>query len=1099
VSASRTGPPTPQQDQAIRARSASVVLSSGAGCGKTFVLTNRYLSHLKDDGARVHQIVAITFTDRAARQMRGRIRDAIAKEIRSNPADPKWADHLCDLESASIQTIHSFCADLLRQFAVPAGLDPAFEVLEEILAENLRAEALRDTLQSLLTAETPAGQDLRELVVLYGWTQTVDAVESLLHDRDAAPWTQWLLQSPKTIAATWAGPERQALLSVWIEYLCAASAKIAHLINLFRSTECRGPDMQADVDKILDGLPKLASARDLAAAVQELCEAAKVGRERADAWPDADAYEAVKRAMSEFRADLPEKLQLFLDEPEGVEDAARVGQRFLRVALTVVEAYQQRKAQAGVVDFQDLLVLARDLLRDRVEVRESLQRRYRYLLLDEMQDTDPVQLELVKLLCGAECNRLPLFSVGDSKQSIYRFRGADVALFDGLRSSARPDDLLQLTRNYRSQPGILQFVNALCSMRFANYEPLEADRPALYAGACVEFLWSVPAANRQVARKETVTEIRAREADAIARRIVELIADTKPRVVEDDSLRTVTPGDIVLLFRSMSNVGIYEAALRRHGLDYYLVGGRAFFAQQEIYDLLNLLRALENPGESVALAGTLRSPFGCLSDDALLLLALHPDGLWSGLHDTGTVARLPTDQRPRAERIRNLLDSWRALKDRLPIARLIGRVFADTGYDAAMQFEFLGDRKLANLWKLIDLARTFDRSELFGLADFIARLGELVKSQPREEQAATQPENADVIKIMSIHQAKGLEFPVVFVPDLAATGLGGILPSARWNRRLGCLARPPEEDPPLFSDFPHRLGLAADTVADWREDLRILYVACTRAADLLVLSAGLREPLPSSAGPGCPVPVKAANSWMLAVGERFQLASGECLDSTIPPGQRPRVDVRIVEPDTVVAAPARRTEVRAVPEFRAGKTAPIPPSPWPAVVSLDEVAGSEKSRFRTLLGRWDLKGALPACDDPATADMLHRFAASEWPARLATAEELFRDMEFIGPWPGPDGVQGPAVRGTLDFLWKEADGWHMLALDDGDGRLPTALDLKARLVAEQFGEPPASVTTFDVRTGAICGRLRASVQAMLQGSDSPLVILEQLVASKSKS
>ncbi|MBO0700160.1 MAG: UvrD-helicase domain-containing protein, partial [Zavarzinella sp.] len=656
--------PTPQQRAAIVARGTSVVLSSGAGCGKTFVLTNRYLSHLKQDGVGVGEIVAITFTDRAAREMRDRIRQAVAVELRAQPGDSSWANHLRDLESAPIQTIHSFCGDLLRQFAVPAGLDPRFEVLEEILAENLRAEALRDTLQALLTSDMPAGRDLGELVVLYGWTATGDAVGALLRERDAAAWDRWLRRPPADIAAEWAGPERQKLLPIWVDYLLAASPKIAHLVNLFRSAECRGPEMRANIEKILDGLPKLASAPDLAAAVDELCEAAKVGKEKADAWPDAETYAAVKDAMAEFRQDLPEKLALFADEPEEVEKAAVVGQRFLRVALSVVESYQERKARAGVVDFQDLLVLARDLMRDRAEVRESLRQRYRYLLLDEMQDTDQVQMELVDLICGVGIEHDKLFAVGDAKQSIYRFRGAEVALFEKLRAAVRPEGRLQLSRNYRSRPGVLHFVNALCSLRFAEYEPLEPHHPPTYPGPCVEFLWSVPAASGG-AGKESVSDVRAREADAIARRIAQLIESPEARIRDGESLRRVTPGDIVLLFRSMSNVGIYEAALRKHGLDYYLVGGRAFFAQQEVYDLLNLLRALENPDDAVALAGTLRSPFGCLSDDALVLLAIHPGGLWAGLHAPDCVAGLPEDQRPRAGRVRDLLDAWRPLKDRL--------------------------------------------------------------------------------------------------------------------------------------------------------------------------------------------------------------------------------------------------------------------------------------------------------------------------------------------------------------------------------------------------------------------------------------------------
>lgn len=1074
--------PTPQQLAAITARTTSVVLSSGAGCGKTFVLTNRYLSHLKHDGVRVGEIVAITFTDRAAREMRDRIRKAVVGELRAHPDDPSWAGHLRDLESAPIQTIHSFCGDLLRQFAVPAGLDPRFEVLEEVLAETLRTESLRDTLQILLTNETPAGRDLGELVVLYGWTATVDAVQSLLKERDAAGWERWLVRSPAEIAGEWQGRDRAELLPFWVDYLCSASPRIAHLVNLFRSIECRGPVMRANVATVLDGLPKLATAPDLAAAVKELCEAAKVGKERADAWPNADDYEAVKAAMEDFRKELPEKLALWMDEPEGVEAAAVVGQRFLRVALSVAEAYQTRKTRAGVVDFQDLLVLARDLLRDREEVRGALQTRYQFLLLDEMQDTDPVQMELVRLLCGIGIEHNKLFAVGDAKQSIYRFRGAEVALFEELRAAVPTAGRLPLTRNYRSQPGILHFVNALCFHQFPGFELLEAQHPAVGPGPCVEFLWSVPGERD---KKESVSDVRAREADAIARRIVDLIASPEARVRQDDQPpRRVTPGDIVLLFRSMSNVALYEAALRKHGLDYYLVGGRAFFAQQEVYDLLNLLRALENPGDTVALAGTLRSPFACLADDALVLLAFHRNGLWAGLQDPDCVAGLPDEQRPRAERILGLLEKWRSLKDRLPIARLIGTVFSDTGYDAAMQFEFLGDRKLANLWKLQDLARSFDRSGLFGLADFIARLSDLVTNQPREEQAATQPENADVVKIMSIHQAKGLEFPVVFVPDLAARNLGGRTSAARWDRKYGCLARPPQEDPPLFTDFPHRLGLAAEAVADWREDLRIFYVACTRARDLLVLSAGLAERFPESAAADRPVPVKAANTWMLALGERFHLASGSCLDGSIPLERRPAVAGRWAEPATGVPTSLARRDEGPSPDLGRWNIGPILPKPWPAIVPVAELDGDEAAagvgEFRAALRRWDLTST------PAGPDLLQRFAGTEWPARLRAAGQLLRDVEYLSPW--PDGGHGPALRGAIDFLWKEADGWHVLTLDAGEGRQPAIRALEAWVVRGYFGDSPRSVNLLDLRTGE-AGTIDTDPQAL---DSSTTVVAEQL-------
>jgi ATP-dependent helicase/nuclease subunit A len=1047
---------TRQQLDAIEARGTSVVLSSGAGCGKTTVLTERFLSHLKSDGVAVGQIVAITFTDRAAREMRGRIRKAVTEAPKDEASRNEWAKHLRDLESASIQTIHSFCGDLLRQFAVPAGLDPHFEVLEEVLADNLRADALRDTLQDLLTTETPAGQDLCELVVLYGCNAVVEAVRSLLKERDTAAWKSWLIQTPADIARQWSGPKRDALLPVWIEYLLAAAPKIVHLINLFRNTNCVGPLMRANLDKVLDGLPKLAQSKDLAAAVEELCEAAKVSKEKGEAWPDAETYESIKTAMTEFRKDLPEKLALWMEEPDGVDAAAINGQRFVRVALTVVEAYQARKARVGAVDFQDLLVMARDLLRDRQDVREALQRRFRFLLLDEMQDTDPVQMELVENLCGIGMAHDKLFAVGDAKQSIYRFRGAEVALFERLRAAVRQEGRLALTRNYRSQPGILNFVNALCSLRLPDYEPLVSHHEAVGSGPWVEFLWSIPA---EGVDDESAANVRAREADAIARHINELIASSAGRIREDKGVpRGVTPGDVVLLFRSMSNVSLYEAALRKHGLDYYLVGGRAFFAQQEVYDLLNLLRTLENPDDSLALAGTLRSPFACLADDSLVLLAMHPEGLWAGLYDSERGAILADDQQPRVRRIGELLNKWRGLKDRLPIARLIGVVFADTGYDAAMQFEFLGDRKLANLWKLVDMARSFDNSGVFGLADFIARLGDLVTNQPREEQAATQPENANVVRIMSIHQAKGLEFPVVFVPDLAARGLGGRVGSARWDRDLGCLARPPDEDPPLFTDFAHQLGLKAEAVADWQEDLRVLYVACTRARDLLVLSAGLPEAFPANSPTDRPVPVKAPNTWMLALGERFHLATGTCLDRTIPELLRPSVVVQVVTPVVELPASLARREEPVPREFGRWNISPVLAKPWPAIVPVVELDGELNSEFRRELRQWDLVTPLER------SQLLGRFAASEWPGRLRAAGKLLRDVEYLSPWPGTSTEDRPALRGTIDFLWHEPDGWHVLALDAGEKRTPAVRMLEAWVVSEQFSTVPASATVFDLHT-----------------------------------
>lgn len=1090
---------TEQQRLAVEQRGVSVLLSSGAGCGKTHVLTARYLSHLREDMAEVGEIVAITFTERAAREMRQRIRAAVTDEIRraaTSAGADRWRQHLRGLETAPITTIHSFCGNLLRQHAVLAGLDPGFDIFDDVLSANLRTESMAQALRGLLTSDEQAGVDLRDLIVWYGWNAVTAAIEHLIQDPDPEAWNAWLGRSPEAISERWLGSDRLNLLPRWVDYLCAAAPKIAHCLSLLRSTPCLGTETRVNVARLLDEVPRLAKATDLAETIAELRECAKVGKERGKAWSDDDTYERVKKAFSDFRDDLPSKMALFADDPGDPMLAAQWGQRFLRVAVEVVRSYQERKQRAGIVDFQDLLILTRDLIRTHPEVCDSLDDRFRFILVDELQDTDPIQMELVAAICGVGLHAGKLFAVGDHKQSIYRFRGADVELFQGLRNEVPSPGRFGLSLNFRSQPGVLTFVNALCAKRFADYEPLRAHHQTINSDSCVEFLWGIGG----MGGRESVNDLRRREADVIAAHLAELLEAKAERIwdARRRCLRAVRPGDVTLLFRSMTHVGIYEAALRRHGLDYYLVGGRAFFAQQEIYDLLNLLRALENPHDSVSLVGTLRSPFCCLSDEALFAFGRHPEGIWHGLHDPGCREYLSDEQKPAVERACRFLLRWRSLKDRLPIARLLGEVFADSGYDAAMLFEFLGERKLANLWKLQDLARSFDRTGMFGLAEFIDRLGELVRSQPREEQAATLPENADVIKLMSIHQSKGLEFPVVVVPDIGAASRGDQLPAATWDRVYGCLARPPsDEDPAPFTEYPWKLGRAAATIADWQEDLRILYVACTRARDLLILSAGL----PSEVSPANPE-FRPANNWMLALAERFDLATGQFLGEGESPAVRvvwrepiPDVTPRfreelVVDPsgaDLAVAAsrePASQRPATAVslPALERGLTLSDvsgDSEQWPSPRErLGGIAHEAERLFWTVLDRWDLADADGWCpildesegnaDTEEVGEWLRRFGDSEVRSRIASAKQYQSSVEVL-----IDRADLPALHGLIDILWQDAEGqWHLLGMalrphqaDDPWRGRKHGLDTLAWALHEQFGKPVASVGLFDAVEG----------------------------------
>ena len=232
-----TTPLTDQQRQAVTLREVSVVLSSGAGCGKTHVLTERYLSHLEMDGAEVGQIVAITFTERAAREMRGRIRGEVSRRLRGAITDTeaeKWTHHLRDLEAAPISTIHAFCGTLLRQHAVEAGLDARFDILEQVLTLNLETEAMQTCLQQLLTAQSTAGEDLRQLVLLFGWRSVSEGIRGLLSAWDGPRWQHWLELSPEMIAADWLDQARRVIVPHYVAYLLAGQPAIAHCLTLLK-------------------------------------------------------------------------------------------------------------------------------------------------------------------------------------------------------------------------------------------------------------------------------------------------------------------------------------------------------------------------------------------------------------------------------------------------------------------------------------------------------------------------------------------------------------------------------------------------------------------------------------------------------------------------------------------------------------------------------------------------------------------------------------------------------------------------------------------------------------------------------------------------
>jgi len=860
-----TSPLTPQQRAAIELRESSIALAAGAGCGKTFVLTRRFLSHLEPgpEAAELSKLVAITFTERAAREMRERIRQACRAKLQN--CAPEHVDHWLSIvrqvDSARISTIHSFCATLLRSYAVEARIDPRFGLLDPAGAGIFLHNAVTDAVHERIAAHDP---DALELVLEFGLDRAIGLCETFVLDRFKLDFATWGQKSPDDLVELWNERFTTVIVPALVAEIVEAR-ETRDLLNLLREHSPSHDVMRTRCDGLLEGLPRVMQQSDPLAALADLVPLMGVkGGGNKKAWSDEEVYESVRDGLAKLKKSVNGLLEIAGFDSGDQAFAAGLGLATLRTAHFALEHYTARKREAGLLDFDDLLLLTRNLLRDHPQVQRRAQRNIDFLLVDEFQDTDPVQADIVRFLCGERLVNGKLFLVGDSQQSIYRFRRADPAVFHALRNEIPPVGRLPLSMNFRSQPAILRFVNALFAETMGpEYEPLVPHLPEqLSPPPVIEFLFATPGEEDE----DSASALRQLEAEWIARRLHQMLHDGVPRVRHRDpetgkpGLRPLRLGDIVLLFRAMSDVRYYEAALRKYGLDYYLVGGRAFFSQQEVYDLVSLFQFLDDEDDEISLLGVLRSPFFSLSDDTLYVLVRHAGSLRKAI-SAPVPAELDPDERQKAEHALAVLNELREQKDRLPLAALFNLALERTGFDAALLTEFLGSRKLANLRKLIDMARTFDRSGLFTLSDFVMRLRESITEETDEELAATHAESSDVIRLMTIHQSKGLEFPLVVLCDMERGGPAQWTPAV-LHGELGPLVAPPDR----HGVKAVNLGLKIYNLLEKREEeaetVRLFYVAATRAADHLILSGGVKNI------------DRPTSPWLKLLADRFELSTG---------------------------------------------------------------------------------------------------------------------------------------------------------------------------------------------------------------------------------
>jgi ATP-dependent exoDNAse (exonuclease V) beta subunit len=987
----------PQQRAAVDARG-EVFVSAGAGTGKTTVLVERFVRSVCEEGLDVESVLVITYTRKAAGELRARIRAALHARGR--------ADLARRLDGAWISTIHGFCARLLRTHPFAVGVDPRFRELDEEHGMVIRGESFERALAAFC-----ANRDAERLRLLatygaQGLRRKLTSVYETL--RSAGRELTLELSEPVDIAERLAELHDEARLLA-MDADCSDKQAAAAQAALALTT--------TNPERLLD-LAGLRASGDRAAGF----ESARKRLEQA-------AFDELALRDKDL---LQELLDLFAAE------------------------YAAAKQRESALDFEDLQLLTRDLLRDDARVREQEQLRFRALMVDEFQDTNRLQCELIDLLCGGPLER-DVFFVGDEFQSIYGFRHADVAVFRERRAAAA--QRLPLARNYRSRPEVLAAVNHLFREEFGDgYQPLAAS------GEFTDPVFGHPVELHVTDKREfkdAPISWRDGEAKAIARRVRELV-----------DRGVASAGEIVLLFAAGTDAERYEAALRGEGLPTYRATGRGYFGQQQVVDLLAYLRLLHNRYDDEALVTVLASPFVGVSNDGLVHVRRHAGRrpLFSGIERSLPEAFSENDERL-VRAFKQRYERLVAASARTSLERLCEEIVSAHDYDLAVLAQWDGKRRYANLRKLMRLARSYESLRGPDVEGFVKFIRDQEAVGASQLEAVSEEEGADAVRLLTIHAAKGLEFKVVIVAD-AGRDTGGppsadeiiVRPDGRFGFRV--------VDPKSGKKRPvldYEAVREAEREDERAERLRLYYVAMTRAIDRLIVSGAI--------DPEKTRDLDTPIGWVLSRLE----AGDEPSD-----GELERGDARFVmrvhgyQPDPpaepVESGEGQLTLFAELPSaptprgYRLPELQPPPPAPLHKVkrLSYSALALFERCSYRyyaeRVAGLREERGSLPGGDGGLRAteigDAAHRLlelvdlsapalpdvgVVRDWYPEV-TDEELERIEGFVDAYctselatriaklagavperPFAFEHDGVLLRGRLDVLWR--DGARALVVD----------------------------------------------------------------------
>lgn len=949
---------TEQQAKAIQTHDKNLIVVAGAGSGKTRVLVERYLNLLEKNSTwPLNALVAITFTREAALEMRNRVRRELENRLhRATIVEEsrRWSDLLSQMDSARIDTIHGLCATILRANAAEAGIDPRFEVLEPIDGAALLTDVINAVLRNLVN---DADDDTAALFAEYDMRSIRDVLSNpdiLAAELDDLP------DNPDALYQRWAQD--------WQTNYEITRARFRQDSTLKAAWGWSPPAWPIKDDKLMDVYDTLDSyweeffEADIATSQQHLSQMLQAINLRGGSaanWGGKDILDEAKENLRIIRERLTD-FRTTVDEPPNHIDkrACEMLVRWYRLIRQVREAYQAEKATFGYLDFNDLEARTAALLNNVDTVRQRYQGvEFKRLLVDEFQDTNDSQWKIVTSLANIHDDHA-MFVVGDQKQSIYGFRGADVSVFDEARQligTRLPNGgEIPLSVSFRSHPGLIEAFNKLFAQILirnenspvAKYEiafdhNMDASRRPLDETAKQHY-GAVELLLLQNDGGISSDRMRLWEGYEIAQRLKKLHDSKAPIFAQADEngdiYRPFDYGDAAILFQSTTHINVYEDVFKALDIPFVTIAGRGYYNRQEVWDMLNLLKALHNPTDNLSLAAALRSPMFGFCDEMLLALrrlrvesaeksSIMP--LWDGL-SVEEIPPLDETQMARVRFARDTLYELRALAGRVTISELLRRSLSKTGYLAVLTGLPGGARLRRNVEKLIDIA---EASGKITLGAFSHYLDDLTSREVREGEATLDTTGA--VRLMTVHASKGLEFPVVVLVD-AGRQLRDrdydVLLYDRAGKRYVCKVYAEDERKHVDS-YPYRHSKMLKQLREEAEHKRLLYVAATRARDMLLVVGSVRIKTDGSWG---------SSGWLKNILSALELDDNQSLHDGYTFDYTPQAHIKLHLPKYDELLPQKLRSDASLVKWKAPDAsveAQKPPRMQPVVLEQERLLG----------------------------------------------------------------------------------------------------------------------------------------------------------------